>query len=389
MLSLSSASLLVKNSLVDTGSWIILLDLVSPDTLTHLRICSNTENVIKDGEVYNAFPFEIDEVTENTSGELPILNLKVNNINRLVQSYVEQDETLGSDWDITLQIIHSSNMQNYATYSQKLTEDVWLKTGVTVTGGTTSEFLDPFGKLNAYTILDTNTSPESNIKEIIGPLATSPNCSTYIRNIVGDTAFRLGIYSEELGDYVLKEGFQYTSGILNSTGPLVGTGTIGIEAVDHDWFRVNMVSDTWTSGHTASFVILPTDGVAHSTAIQATGVQVADMLLPYTPTDATNIAEGILANPELVTTFRSISVSADAEWVTFKIGMANPLRMVVPRTKYLATSCQHTYKQGGCPYAGPLQSCLKTLADCDAHFPAGSVLPFLGFPGIATVSIYT
>lgn len=388
MVTLDSAALLIKNQLVDTGSWVLLLDLASPDGLTTIHICSNTVDVVKDGITYIAFPFDLDNITENAKGELPTLSLKVSNVNRLVQSYIEQDETLGSNWDVTLQVVHSSGRQNYITYSQDLLEDTWISTGTLVVGGSDLNFLDPFGKLNAFDLFGADGVLTPTLETTIDNLEYSPNASVYVKQYSEGTGFTLGMYSETSGLPVFKEEFLFTAGVPSQVVTLDGSGVTTIEAVDHNWFRIAMQPSSWTSGDSLRYVIQPTDGVISGTAIKATCIQIADSKIPYTPTDATSIPEGILSNPELTVSFKSLSVTADHEWVTFQLGMANPLRKAIPRVKYLAASCQHTYKKHGCPYAGALPTCLKTLADCDAHFPTDSVLPFLGFPAIASVAIY-
>jgi phage-related protein len=102
---LTNEAILAKNSLTDEGLWLFLFDLVSPDGL-HLRITSNNDDVIWQGNTYVAFPIEMDEYKENAKGELPSLSLRVSNVTRAIQAYVENDPDFGSNWDVTLNVVY-------------------------------------------------------------------------------------------------------------------------------------------------------------------------------------------------------------------------------------------------------------------------------------------
>jgi len=107
MLSLSAIAKLVKNKPSDTGAWLILLE-VDLETET-LYLVRNTEDITFDSQIYTAFPFDLSEISEDSKGEIPKLTIKVSNINRVVQGYLEACKG-GVGKEITLKVVHSDNL---------------------------------------------------------------------------------------------------------------------------------------------------------------------------------------------------------------------------------------------------------------------------------------
>lgn len=89
MFDLSLAARIEKNRLESDGAWIILLEIKVSDTV-QLNICRNTENVVWRGVTWTAFPFEFDAPTQSGGGELPSFNIRVSNVTRAVQGYIEE-----------------------------------------------------------------------------------------------------------------------------------------------------------------------------------------------------------------------------------------------------------------------------------------------------------
>lgn len=206
MLDLSTVAKSVKNKLDDGGTWLVLLSVKNKDLTIQFDIVANTDDVDWNGKTFTAFPFSMDEVQESTKGSLPSFQLSVCNVERLVQSYVEQDTTHGSGWDVDLMVVHSSNLANN--------------------------------------------------------------------------------------------------------------------------------------------------------------------------------------NPEVIYSFKTLSVTADENNVFFTVGMQNPLRQMFPRRRMMTNFCQNTFKVRGCTYTGSDTSCGKTISDCRLKFPSSDRLPILVFSGIPTSSIY-
>ncbi len=110
MTDLSAVAKSVKNKLDDGGVWLVLLSVKNKDNSINFDIVANTDDVTWNSKTFTAFPFKMEDVVESTKGALPSFTLSVCNVERVVQGYIEADETHGSGWDIDLNIVHSSNL---------------------------------------------------------------------------------------------------------------------------------------------------------------------------------------------------------------------------------------------------------------------------------------
>lgn len=117
-LSLPSALVSIKNSL-DSDTPVLLAVKIELDGLVEpIRVVQNEVDVDwtdpETGLVENwvAFPFEIDDIGEMDKGELPRVVLKVSNVTRAVQGYVDQADG-GVDALVT---IHAFTPAETATY---------------------------------------------------------------------------------------------------------------------------------------------------------------------------------------------------------------------------------------------------------------------------------
>jgi len=76
-----------KNLLHSPRPWIILLEITLTDT-TVIRLAKNTEDVVYNGNTYTHFPFIISDIESNADGQIPQVSLKVCNITRFLQPYL-------------------------------------------------------------------------------------------------------------------------------------------------------------------------------------------------------------------------------------------------------------------------------------------------------------
>ncbi len=88
MLDLSTAARMEKNKLETDGAYIILAEIIVKDSTT-LTVCRNTDDVVWNGKTWVAFPFELDAPTDSMTGELPRFSIRVSNITRAVEGYIE------------------------------------------------------------------------------------------------------------------------------------------------------------------------------------------------------------------------------------------------------------------------------------------------------------
>ncbi|MEN6439767.1 MAG: hypothetical protein ABFD97_14425 [Syntrophobacter sp.] len=82
---------------------------------------------------------------------------------------------------------------------------------------------------------------------------------------------------------------------------------------------------------------------------------------------------------ELDMTFSVLSTQADAEWITFSLGSASPLRRRFPPCRFIALHCNWEFKGLECAYAGAETECDRTFKRCTA---LGNTGRFGGHPGL-------
>lgn len=90
-LPLSSIAIEEKNKLTNSDSvFLIALEIIIPGLPEHIRVIANTEDITWQGETWQAFPFEMDEITETDAGEVPRIEIKVGNVNREIEFYLHE-----------------------------------------------------------------------------------------------------------------------------------------------------------------------------------------------------------------------------------------------------------------------------------------------------------
>jgi lambda family phage minor tail protein L len=107
LLDLSAVAILEKNKIASTGAWLVLLEIrVNPDIV--IRVVHNNEDITWNGEQWIGFPFELDDVLED-SKELPRVTLKVSNITGIIQQYLEETQG-GVGASVILRVVHSEHL---------------------------------------------------------------------------------------------------------------------------------------------------------------------------------------------------------------------------------------------------------------------------------------
>jgi lambda family phage minor tail protein L len=112
MINLSDIAKIEKNKLFNNNVFITLLEVdLSQWDLGVVRVCDNTEDIVWNGYTWNAFPFELDIKQDTTKGDIPNLTIKVSNVNRLFQQYVEKSNgAVGAK--VTLRLVLSNNLDS-------------------------------------------------------------------------------------------------------------------------------------------------------------------------------------------------------------------------------------------------------------------------------------
>ena len=84
--------------------------------------------------------------------------------------------------------------------------------------------------------------------------------------------------------------------------------------------------------------------------------------------------------PELTYIFEILEAEQNDQWVTFTLGIPNPLTKRFPRDRYVPSLCRFVFKGAYCQYAGSASTCNHTLTQCRTY---ANSIHFGGSPGIA------
>lgn len=112
-LNLPAVLILEKNKIATANPWIVTLDitLVNGEKFYFVH---NTEDIVFQGRTYTAFPFQIEIPKTSTKGELPSWILRVSNITRILQSYIEAQEG-GVGAEVIIRFVNAGYLsENYA-----------------------------------------------------------------------------------------------------------------------------------------------------------------------------------------------------------------------------------------------------------------------------------
>ncbi len=131
MLTISDAAKLEKNKLSGDSVWIILLE-IDFDSSNVVRVCKNTEDIVWNNQTWVAFPFELDAKVDSSKGEIPTVQIRVSNVNKLMQSYAEQyDGAVGKT--VILRLVNSNHLdvttpeiEETFTITAVDTDDEWV-----------------------------------------------------------------------------------------------------------------------------------------------------------------------------------------------------------------------------------------------------------------------
>lgn len=115
MENLSNIAKAEKNKLNSDSVFLIALDIDIPDVSETIRLVNNNEDVVWNGVTYQAFPFQLDEMSEATNGEVSEFTLNVSNVNNIIGTYVRQYDAYVKNngfepIDVTLSVINTNNL---------------------------------------------------------------------------------------------------------------------------------------------------------------------------------------------------------------------------------------------------------------------------------------
>lgn len=89
-LPLSSVAIEEKNKLGTDSVFLVLLEISIPGLTDRVRVVHNSEDVVWRGESWVAFPFKMEEISESSTGEVPRVEIRVGNVNRVMELYIHE-----------------------------------------------------------------------------------------------------------------------------------------------------------------------------------------------------------------------------------------------------------------------------------------------------------
>lgn len=109
--TLSLMQTIHKNRIEQFGAYILLLEIKIDANIT-IRLAHNNEDITWNGELWQAFPFQISEITnEDAKGELPQFSFKVAAITGDIPRYIEvANGAPGAE--AILRLVHSEDLSN-------------------------------------------------------------------------------------------------------------------------------------------------------------------------------------------------------------------------------------------------------------------------------------
>lgn len=111
MLNLSVAGMLEKSQISSDGVWLLLVEVVIPDSEGPLRLVRNNEDIVWNGHTWNAFNFKLGEIKEDHKEKSPSIPLQISNITQIAQAYVEENNGL-TGTTVIIRVIHSQHLDN-------------------------------------------------------------------------------------------------------------------------------------------------------------------------------------------------------------------------------------------------------------------------------------
>ena len=79
-----------KNKLASASAWLLALEITIPGLSAPVRVVQNDEDITWRGETWVAMPFDLGDVADEKTGECPQVEVRVANVNRVVESYLHE-----------------------------------------------------------------------------------------------------------------------------------------------------------------------------------------------------------------------------------------------------------------------------------------------------------
>ena len=136
MLPLSSVAIQEKNKLATDSVWLLALEISIPGLGIPVRVVRNNEDVNWRGFTWQAFPFELNEIGDDSKGVVPQVEVRVSNVSRAMESYIQNYDsyckTNGfTPITVSIFVLNSKNLANATPEVEHLFELKQPKTNPT------------------------------------------------------------------------------------------------------------------------------------------------------------------------------------------------------------------------------------------------------------------
>lgn len=113
MKNLPAALILEKNKIASSNPFLVTLDITLTDN-TKFYLVNNTEDITFNSQVYTAVPFQVEPTKQSGTGEIPTVSLRVSNVTRLMQGYLEATSG-GVDSTVLIRVVNAALLaENYS-----------------------------------------------------------------------------------------------------------------------------------------------------------------------------------------------------------------------------------------------------------------------------------
>ena len=109
MKTIPAPIIIEKNKIATASAWLVLIDVILDGGATTLYFVNNTEDVVFNSNTYTAINFELDATKYSSKGEIPSLQLRISNVTRLIQAYLEAlDGAVGDQ--VRIRVVNSEHL---------------------------------------------------------------------------------------------------------------------------------------------------------------------------------------------------------------------------------------------------------------------------------------
>lgn len=141
----SAAAILEKNKLASDAPFLILLEINHALLPEPVRLVRNNEKTVWNGNTWEAFPFDFDNITEE-GATIPSLGLKISNAGGIIQTYIQQYNGF-ADGTATIMLVHAAHLDDLVPQFElafTVKETQYSEEWITFTLGPSSESSNRF-----------------------------------------------------------------------------------------------------------------------------------------------------------------------------------------------------------------------------------------------------